>query len=102
MGAAVQRLLRDEWPKKKNSSLLDTWRPRDEMMREIGPQMVVVHWKTLERLGRIPRSSEGECLTLSEAAAIAKTTGLCGGEEAWFDCTSPPKGGAALVICQRP
>lgn len=73
--AEVVRLLMEEWPKEKNSSLLDTWRNRDAWMRSTGPPCVVVHWETLARLGRIPRSDEGLALPLAEAAEIARVAG---------------------------
>ena len=39
---------------------------------QTGPDMLVVDYRTIERLGRIPRSNEGECISLSQAAAMAK------------------------------
>jgi hypothetical protein len=68
----VLRLVREEWPKVKNSSLLDTWRKRDELMRSIGPPMVVVDADTIRRLGRIPHSAENKSISLATAAKIAE------------------------------
>jgi len=72
---AVLQLLKEEWPKYKNSSMLETWRARDDLMSSAGPPCVVVSAEALERLGRIPRFDEGESLSLPEAAKIAADSG---------------------------
>lgn len=64
----VLALLDDEWPKLKNSSLLTTWRDRDDLMRRIGPEMCLVDPETIASLGRIPHSAEGKTITMEEAA----------------------------------
>jgi len=75
MARKVLALLRDEWPREKNSSLLDTWRGRDALMRQAGPPFVVLHWRTIADLGRIPHSNEGHTMSVSQAAAIASKAG---------------------------
>jgi len=71
----VLRLLDTEWPGLKNSSLLGTWRDRDQHMRSIGPAMLLLDYQTILRLGRIPHSFENKSLTMEEAARIAKMEG---------------------------
>jgi len=71
----VLRLLDNEWPQLKNSSLLDTWRQRDRLMREVGPPMLLLDWRTLEDIGRIPHSDEERGITMEEAESIAKKQG---------------------------
>lgn len=73
--ASVLKLLDNEWPGLKNTSFLDTWRDRDRMMQEIGPPMVLLHYETIERLGRIPHSDECRSISMAEAEAIAKSAG---------------------------
>jgi hypothetical protein len=75
LSARVRDMLQYVWPTVKNSSLLDTWKMRDEKMREIGPPCLVLSLSKLEELGRIPAYNEGHALTLSEAAEIAKASG---------------------------
>ena len=62
MNRNVLHHLKESWPKYKNSSMLDTWKIRDDLMRNTGPACVVVGRETLERLGRIPRYDEGESI----------------------------------------
>ena len=76
LAAKVSDLLESVWPTAKNSSLLDTWKMRDQMMREIGPPMMVVTSETLDRLGRIPKSDENHAIPLAEAAELARSAGL--------------------------
>jgi len=71
----VIRLLDHEWPKLKNSSYLSTWRNRDELMRSIGPSMILVDPDTIRRLGRIPHSAEGKSITMEAAAQKAEGQG---------------------------
>mmetsp|Transcript_42943 Transcript_42943/g.100877 ORF Transcript_42943/g.100877 Transcript_42943/m.100877 type:complete len:409 (-) Transcript_42943:141-1367(-) len=71
----VLRLLDDEWPKLKNTSLLSTWRARDQAMRRIGPPMMLIDWKTVEKLGKLPHSSQGFSITMEEAAEEAERQG---------------------------
>jgi hypothetical protein len=67
----VLRLLDVEWPKLKNSSLLNTWQDRDNLMRSIGPEMVLVDPETILTLGRIPHSAEGKTISMKTAAERA-------------------------------
>lgn len=71
----VLRLLDQEWPKLKNSSQLTTWRDRDELMRSIGPEMLLVDPETIQILGRIPHSAEGKAITMETAAERAMADG---------------------------
>jgi len=72
----VLRLLDEVWPKLKNSSLLSTWRDRDDEMRKIGPEMLLVDPETIKTLGRIPHSAEGKTITMEEAAERAEKSGM--------------------------
>jgi len=67
----VLALLGNEWPQLKNSSLLTTWRDRDELMKAIGPEMLLVDPETIQTLGRIPHSAEGKTITMEQAAKRA-------------------------------
>lgn len=71
----VLLLLNNEWPKLKGSSLSHTWMHRDRLMKEIGPPMVLLHWETIERLGRIPHSEENQAISMAEAEGIARKHG---------------------------
>lgn len=71
----VLRLIDNEWPNFKNTSFLDTWRDRDRLMQETGPPMVLLHYETIQRLGRIPHSDECMSISMAEAEAIAKSQG---------------------------
>mmetsp|Transcript_7073 Transcript_7073/g.17091 ORF Transcript_7073/g.17091 Transcript_7073/m.17091 type:complete len:463 (+) Transcript_7073:110-1498(+) len=75
MSLQVLRALDEDWPRLKNSSLLGTWKDRDDIMRSIGPPMVLLHWVQLSELGRIPHSKEGFGVTLKEAADLAARSG---------------------------
>eukprot|EP00930_Biecheleria_cincta_P091574 TRINITY_DN8116_c0_g1_i1.p1 TRINITY_DN8116_c0_g1~~TRINITY_DN8116_c0_g1_i1.p1 ORF type:complete len:876 (+),score=111.98 TRINITY_DN8116_c0_g1_i1:70-2697(+) len=67
----VINLLKHEWLQFKSSSLLETWRDRDRLIKEIGPPMVLLSWKVIEDLGRIPHSSENRGISMEEAALQA-------------------------------
>jgi len=71
----VSAMLDQQWPQHRNSSLLDTWKIRDELMRSIGPAMVLVDPSDVERLGRIPQYSEQCFITMTEAFARAQAKG---------------------------
>jgi len=75
INAKVLNLLDNEWPALKSSSFLDTWRDRDRLISEIGPPMVLLHWETIESLGRIPHSEEGREISMVDAEIIAKQAG---------------------------
>ena len=72
----VSEMLDSEWPKLRNSSLLDTWKVRDERIRSLGPAMVLVDPADIARLGRIPEYSEEQSITMSEAHKRAQEKGL--------------------------
>merc|ERR1719253_2082485 len=103
----VLRLLDDEWPKLKNSSLLDTWRDRDTLMRSIGPEMMLVDPATIEELGRIPHSAESKGITMSQAAERAKKANkrffIEMFSHRWHTCFAPDDRdyGKAKVLCER-
>lgn len=72
----VLRVLDQEWPKYKNSSKIKTGvRERDQLMREIGPSMLVMDPDTILRLGRIPHSAEKKGISLGKAAELAESEG---------------------------
>ena len=75
MRTDVSDMLDNEWPQHQNSSLLDTWKIRDEKMRSIGPAMVLVDPLDLERLGRMPKYSEQLFITMTEAHSRAQSKG---------------------------
>eukprot|EP00930_Biecheleria_cincta_P069159 TRINITY_DN56937_c0_g1_i1.p1 TRINITY_DN56937_c0_g1~~TRINITY_DN56937_c0_g1_i1.p1 ORF type:complete len:928 (+),score=150.89 TRINITY_DN56937_c0_g1_i1:3-2786(+) len=78
----VLRLIDVEWPKLKNrpttagnSQSNPSWRDKDRFMRQIGPPMMLLDSVTVERLARIPHSSENKTITMEEAANIADREG---------------------------
>lgn len=71
----VLKLLDQEWPKLKNSSMLTTWRDRDMLIRSIGPEMLLVDPETIQVLGRIPHSAERKTISMEIAAESAKREG---------------------------
>lgn len=71
----VLHVLNHEWPKYKNSSKLSSWRQRDQLMRSIGPQMLVMDPDMISRLGRIPHSAEERGISLEAAAHLAEKEG---------------------------
>lgn len=68
----VLRLIDEEWPKLKNSSLLNTWRNRDDLIKSIGPAMALVDPATILEFGRIPHSDENKTISMEIAAERAE------------------------------
>jgi hypothetical protein len=69
----VRLMLENHWTRLgKYSSTLDTWRERDRLMAKTGPRMMLVDWKTIQKLGRIPHSAERRAITMEEACNKAE------------------------------
>ena len=105
---AVENLISKEWAQVLAIPLdhhSERYAEISKNIRKVAPNLRLVWWRTLKKLGRTPRSDEGYSLTLEEAASICHATGKIFTyyflSHRWESRDHPDPTGRKSKICSR-